>query len=192
MSVSGDKSYRNLRFRQRHIPFAILLWLPLYFAPGLILTRFVNPTLGLLWMLLGAAMLLKFVWRCYFPTTLTVDRDGFRVERPGRRKSIVVGLGFEKIHEARWVDSPAPMRGLLGPLVFIEPIWPAQRKGTHRLLISHAGQTIVLRQDEYLHLDDFVETLKEARIAGLAEKKVGLTSRPFYGTVPKPPPPRPF
>lgn len=166
---SGSETvYPNIKYRPRNVPFAILTWLVLYFAPGILIGQGTTPLAGLLWMCLGGLLVGAFVWHCFFPQRLVADRDAFRIERPDRRRRrVAVRIGYGKIHEARWRPAATSWRRLLGPLVFIEPPWPAQRGGDNKLIITHGGPEVILKEDEIGHLAEFVETLRGRNVMGL-------------------------
>ena len=164
--------YPNIKYRPRNIPFALLVWLVLYFAPGILVGQWTTPLAGVLWMSLGALLVGAYIWRCFFPQRLVADRDGFRIERPDRkRRSVAVRVGYGKIHEALWRPAATSWRRLLGPLVFVEPPWPAQRGGDNKLTITHGGPEVILREDEIERLAEFMETLRGRNVMGLARPR---------------------
>ncbi|MHC4712207.1 MAG: hypothetical protein ACYTAN_02910 [Planctomycetota bacterium] len=167
-----EEVYPNFRYRHRNIPFALLIWLVVYLVPGILIGQLASRLLGMLWMLAGAGAMAVFVWRSLFPARLVVGRDGFRLERPDRKRHTVdIEVGYGKIHEARWERSDLLWRHLLGPLVFIEPFWLLQRVCRRTLVITHAGPHVVLREDEVARLGQFAETLRGKGILGLREAK---------------------
>ncbi len=179
--MDNEEIYPNIKYRKRLVPAAVVMWLAFYFAPGIVVGRLTRPWLGVAWMLLGAALFAAFEWRCFFPKRLVVDRDGFRIERAGleetgivarllRIRSVTVSLGWDKIHEARWIEMSTPWRRLFGPVIFIEPFWLIQKKGDRRLLVSHAGAAVVLQEDEIAHLEKFVDMLRKKNTLGLDSK----------------------
>ena len=200
MSGNSEKVHRNKKYRPNVWPFSLAVWLIVYYAPGLALGRLWNASAGLLWMGLGAVLFSFFLRRSFRPRRLVVDRDGFRIERDYRsllrglfkrrqrpegrgalseqRRETLFSLGYGKIHEARWVAKPSALRRALGPLLFIEPVWPAQRQGDDELVISHAGDPLVLREDEFAELEDFVETLRGKNILGLARRPTRRVTQP--------------
>ncbi len=164
--------YPNVRYRQRNIPFALAIWLVVYLVPGILIGQLASRFLGMFWMFGGAAAMGVFVWQCLYPARLVADRDGFRLERPDRRRRKVdTEVGYGKIHEARWERCDLLWRQVLGPLVFIEPFWPLQRVCRRMLVITHAGPHVVLREDEIARLGQFAETLRTKGILGLREAK---------------------
>jgi len=170
--IPPETVYPNIKYRPRHVPFAVVMWLALYFAPGILLGQWLTPAAGVLWITMGALLLGGFAWRCFFPQRLVADRDGFRIERPDRRRNrVAVRVGYGRIHEANWVKAANRWRRLLGPLVFFEPIWPAQRPGDMKLLITHGGPQIILREDEIGRLAEFVDVLRSKNIMGLERAK---------------------
>ena len=200
MSGNSEKVHRNKKYRPNLWPFSLAVWLIVYYAPGLAAGRLWNASAGLLWMGLGAVLFSFFLRRCFRPRRLVVDRDGFRIERehvsllrglfkprrrleeggavPERERETLFSLGYGKIHEARWVEKPSALRRALGPLLFVEPVWPAQRRGSHALVISHAGDPLVLREDEFAELEEFVETLRGKNILGLARRQRSRVTQP--------------
>ncbi len=194
MSAAEEQVYPNTRYREGLVPFERVLWGVVYFVPGLVLSRYTWPVIGLLWMLAGAGFLAVFVWNCFFPAVIIVDRDGFRLERKVRQTKILERIGYGKIHEARWIATDMKWRKLLGPLVFIEPIWPAQRGGSRRLVVSHAGHRLELREDEFRRLGEFVDTLRGRSILGLGQKdeNEGGPRVTFGPALRDQPPPRPL
>ena len=167
----AERVYPNIKYRQRHVPFAVLTWLVLYFAPGILIGQWTTPAAGLLWMCVGALLAGAFMWRCFFPQRLAAHRDGFRVERPDRKRGVAVEIGYGKIHEAQWRHAAASWRRVLGPLVFIEPLWPAQRAGNMKLVVKHAGPEMIFREDEIGRLEEFVEMLRTRNVMGLERRR---------------------
>ncbi len=164
--------FPNIKYRPRNVPAALLTWLVIYFVPGVIAGRLADPAVGLTWMSAGMLFLAWFTWQCFFARRLVADRDGFQIERPARRKSSVsLRLGYGKLHEVRLLEAGAFWRHALGPLVFVEPIWPAQRSGRMKMVIRHAGPEVVLREDEIGRLEEFAELLRTKNVMGLQRPK---------------------
>lgn len=170
--VVDETVFPNIKYGQRCLLPATVVWIVAYFAPGILLGQHTLLVIGLLWMLVGGLPFAAFAWRCFFPERLVADRDGFRIERPdSRRKSVLVSLGYEKLHEALWRKTSHAWRRALGPLIFMEPVWHQQPVGTHSLRITWAGPHIFLSQDEIGNLGEFVETLRKRNVPGIARKR---------------------
>ncbi len=182
--MEGERVFKNIKYCQRHAVASIAVWVFLFFAPGVLIGRFAGPVLsgrgaeiaGVTWMFVGAAFMFAFARKCFMPRTLVVTRDGFRIDW---REKPLIALNFEKIHEARWEDTPSTMRKLFGPLVFLEPLWPLQDEGERELVIVHAGAPVRLREDEFEGLDEFAEALARRNVKGLAPE--GARPLPVYG-----------
>ncbi len=120
--VVDETVFPNIKYGQRCLLPATVVWIVAYFAPGILLGQHTLTVIGLLWMMVGGLPFAAFTWRCFFPERLVADRDGFRIERPdSRRKAVLVSLGYEKLHEALWRKTSRAWRRALGPLIFMEP-----------------------------------------------------------------------
>lgn len=178
IEVEDERLFRNVKYRERHAAAALVLWIFIYFAPGILLGRFASEWAGVAWMALGAAFLFAFMRKSFFPRTLAAGRDGFRLDWRGRP---AFELNYEKIHEARWEDAPATLKKLFGPLVFLEPLWPMQMDGSRELVIVYAGEPLRLREDEFDGLDEFAELLQKRNVPGLAAEAAGSRPIQVYG-----------
>jgi hypothetical protein len=170
---AGRRVYRNLRFCEATGFGGLAVFALVYVAPGVAVGRLVHELAGVGWMTVGAVLYVVFAWRCFFPNTLSFDRDGIRIDGRWREP---LALGFEKIHEARWRAAGTLARRVLGPLVFAEPVWFLQSARNRELFLMHGGEPLVLREDEFGDLSELVETLRKHRVAGMT----GGTDRPAW------------
>ena len=118
--------------------------------------------------------LIAFEWKCVFGKQVIAGRDGFRVVGRGTE----LELGYEKIHEARFVPEDRRWRRMFGPLLILEPLWPFQQAGDGtKLVIMHAREPLELRSDEYEGLAEFADTLRRRNVPGLATENHLTQSR---------------
>ena len=180
--MPDEGAYRNLRFRETNAFAGIGVFAFLYVVPGIVLGRYIAGWAGFAFMGVGAALFVAFAWRCLYPVTLIFDRDGIRMRcpLPGRffvsRNSIRVQrqytdtltLGYEEMHEAAWRRSGRWARKMLGPLVFVEPLWFLQFPSDRALVIMRGADPVKLREDEFGDLSDLAESLKKHGVSGMA------------------------
>lgn len=164
--MADQGEYRNIRFRQETAFASIGTFVVLYVIPGIVIGRLTRDWVGLVVMGLGAVLYIIFAWRCLFPDRLSFDRDGMRVE--GRYRD-ALAIGYEKIHEARWDATDGRWKRMLGPLVFIEPLWFMQCRSGRKIVIQHVGEPLELREDEFGDLSELAEAMKRRHVPGFAE-----------------------
>ncbi len=170
--MSDERVFRNIKFREATAVVNLSTYAVFYFVPGIAFGRFLHNWVGVLWIGLGAVFYAAFSWKYFFADQLTVDRDGLRVEGLWRQPTL---LGYERIHEARWRQSPSFARKILGPLVFSEPMWLMQYRSSSEIVVSHSGSPLVLREDEYGSLRELAQILKKHGVSGLDEGPLGLS-----------------
>jgi hypothetical protein len=174
--MTEERVHGNTKYRFKQLLWAMVTWIVLYFGLGMAMGHYLNKLAGIALMSLGAVLFAFFWWRSFRATRLVADRDGFRIDCNGRA---CVKIGYEKIHEARWEKMPETWARVFGPLVFAEPIWFAQCRGDMCLVVVHAGDPLVLHENEFENLAGFMEDLKKRNIAGLVDQTKRPAQRAF-------------
>jgi len=175
--MADEKVFANVKFTPKTAAYGVVVFALFYVILGIVVGRFVREWIGMLWIAVGAALLVVAAWRSFFPPVIIATRDGIRIEGQNRKP---VFIGYERIHDARWeVVSPIG-RKVFGPLFFFEPVWFLQRPCRRHLVIMYSGDPLAFDEDEYAGLDELGAVLKKHDVPGFADK----SKRPLFAAPP--------